>query len=126
MNSWLSQKKALSATLLDRFPLKGSLLRTGKRIFRLERVHGRSGEGIRTTLNMGSLFARRLKLLRFPAQSAYLYRTCCRDEITSTDILSRLPSLVQTQPRIHYRLAASPCSPVPNRPVAATLLPSAR
>src|ERR1700679_1370626 len=101
MNGWLSQKKALSATLLDRFPLEGSLLRTGKRIFRLERLHGRSGKGFRTTLDMGSLFARRLKLLRFPAQSAYLYRTCFRDEITHTEILSRLPNLVQTQSRIH-------------------------
>jgi hypothetical protein len=42
---------------------------------------------------MGSLFARRLKLLRFPAQSTYLYCACFGDEITHIEILSRFEAL---------------------------------
>src|SRR5260370_38527313 len=67
--------------LLDSFTLKRSLLRTGKRILRLERLHGRPRGGLCATLDVGGLFAQRLKLLRLPAQSADLDRACFRNEV---------------------------------------------
>jgi len=89
--------------LLNSFTLEGRLLRTGKRILRLKRLHGRPWTGLRTTLHMGRLLARCLKLLRLSTQSANLDCTCFRNKITHIEILSRSvelcpPKLQQPSP----------------------------
>lgn len=73
---------------LDSFALEGSFLGVGKGIFCLERGYGRCGEGLCATLYLSSFVACRLQLLCCPAQSAYLYCACFRDEIAHIEIFS--------------------------------------
>jgi hypothetical protein len=77
------------AAFLRRLPLKIRLLRSRKRILRLERRHRSSGSRLRSAVHLCCLFTKRLQLRGLPAQPADLDRACFRNKFTHTEILSR-------------------------------------
>ncbi len=73
--------KSFAKRSLHRLTLEGGLLRVGEGVFRLQRACRDVGLRVDATLGQLCLFARRLQLLRRPAQPADLAAAGLRDEI---------------------------------------------